>query len=176
MEKVCSWCGKELKRSNVDQSDHNLLSHGICDDCKFHVLAQGGVKLREYLNHVGVPVFIVDKDNRILASNKQAVETFKKKLPKVDGVLCGVVFECDHARLPEGCGKTVHCSGCTVRICITKTIETGEVLARIPAYLDSAQESTNKVHLLISTEKFGDAVLLRVEDVSQLDLYMDHVK
>jgi hypothetical protein len=176
MKKVCSWCGKELKHSKVDQSDHNLLSHGICDDCKFHILAQGGVKLREYLNHVGVPVFIVDKDNRILASNKQAVETFKKKLPKVDDVLCGVVFECDHARLPEGCGKTVHCSGCTVRICIAKTIETGEVFTRVPAYLDCTQECTNKVHFLISTEKFGDAVIMRVEDVSSLDLYMDHVK
>ena len=173
IKSVCAWCGKEMIANGTEENHDTPLSHGICEDCKFHMFAQNGLKLRDYLNHFDVPVFIVDKENHVLASNNRASDTFMADIPGEDHVLCGIVFECDNAHLPEGCGKTVHCSGCTVRLCIAKTIETGEVFSKVPAYLDCKRSDTNKIHFLISTERFGNAVLLRVEDVSPLELIMD---
>jgi len=173
MRRICSWCGKQLETASAVESEDQLISHGVCDDCKFHIIAQNGMRLREYLNSFDAPVFIVDKDNRVKTSNTSAASTFKKDPPEMDEVLCGIVFECDHSHLPEGCGKTVHCSACTVRICILQTIETGRIFSRIPAYLDCSKKGTNKIHFLISTEKLGDSVLLRVEDVTHLNLLTD---
>ncbi|MBN1548203.1 MAG: hypothetical protein JW902_16250 [Syntrophaceae bacterium] len=170
MKRKCSWCGKELEDIPRGEADPTLISHGVCEDCAFHLLAQCGITLRDYLNKIEAPVFVIDQDNRIIASNERASGLFEKDHADMDNVLCGEVFECEHARLANGCGKTVHCSGCTVRLCIKKTIETGECCDGVPAFLDCSREDTNKVHFLISTQKFGDAVLLKLEDVSYMNL------
>jgi len=76
------------------------------------------------------------------------------------------VFECANAKLPEGCGNTIHCSGCTIRRNVMDTQETGRRHFRVPAYLNQGNpESYQQIRFLISTEKVEGIVLLRIEEV-----------
>ena len=82
------------------------------------------------------------------------------------GLRAGDVFECANARLPGGCGRTIHCSGCTLRRTVTDTFTTGRSHVRVPAYLRRRRdEDAGAVSLLITTEKVGGVVLLRVDHV-----------
>ena len=48
------------------------------------------------------------------------------------GLPGGKVFECAYARLPEGCGKTVHCVTCAIRNTVTSTIQKEVLQVRVP--------------------------------------------
>jgi hypothetical protein len=90
-----------------------------------------------------------------------------KNLSRIEGYRGGDVFECAYARLPEGCGKTVHCSGCTIRNTVIKTFATGINYIRTPAFLfKNSNRKVKKYDLYISTEKVGDIVLLRIDEMS----------
>ncbi|MEW5870982.1 MAG: PAS domain-containing protein [Chloroflexota bacterium] len=173
MEKICAWCGKLLDES-VPASEHqNWVTHGICPDCAFHLKAQIGIPLPDYLEGLDLPVLLVDGDGRVRSANQPARQLLKKPLPAIEGRLGGDVFECVHARLPEGCGHTIHCSGCTIRRTVTETLNTGQPRQRVPATLDqSLSDDTSgkvsqRIRFLISTQKIGELVLLSVEDVSR---------
>ena len=76
------------------------------------------------------------------------------------------MFECAYARLPEGCGGTVHCSGCAIRRSVYETYETGESRNNIPATLRcDLNNPSHDVIMHISTEKMGNVVLLRIDKV-----------
>jgi hypothetical protein len=78
----------------------------------------------------------------------------------------GDVFECAYARLPGGCGRTAHCSGCTIRQTVMDTVRTGQGHLRAPAYLNRATpDGVQRIPLTISTERVGDFVLLRIDAV-----------
>jgi hypothetical protein len=76
--------------------------------------------------------------------------------------LPGDVFECQQARLPEGCGRAVCCSGCAIRKAVLKTFETGEPESGIPATL-TLEGDQSSVALTITAIKTGDVVMLRIE-------------
>jgi hypothetical protein len=89
-----------------------------------------------------------------------------KGSPEIEGHKGGDVFECAYARLPEGCGNTIHCSGCTIRRTVMETHKTGKSSLRVPATLNrNDPEDPDKITLLISTEKIADVVLLRIDAV-----------
>ena len=78
--------------------------------------------------------------------------------------LGGDVFECAYARLPERCGRTIHCSGCTIRKAVKETFETGEPRVRVPAVLNQEDEDgPSVVYLTITTIKSGEVVFLRID-------------
>ncbi|MHA1672560.1 MAG: hypothetical protein ACTSYI_02945, partial [Promethearchaeota archaeon] len=74
--------------------------------------------------------------------------------------------QCVYSDLPGGCGKTIHCTGCTIRNSAEKTYETGQSLTNIKAYqiLKTPTGPKHKI-ILISTEKVGDLVLLQFDDI-----------
>ena len=79
----------------------------------------------------------------------------------------GEVFECAYAGLPGGCGRTVHCDGCTIRINVMDTHRTGQSRLRVPAYLFRGKpDDSEKTDYFISTEKVGKVVLLRIDTVT----------
>lgn len=165
MKRVCGWCQQELGQSPKNGSEE-VITHGLCADCKFHLFAQMGMPLREYLDGLGVPVAVVDETGRVKTASEQACRLLQKKRADVEGYLGGDVFECEYAKLPGGCGHTIHCSGCTIRRTVTKTFESEKSQYRVPAYLNQATpEGTHQVELLISTEKVRDAVLLRIDQI-----------
>jgi nitrogen fixation/metabolism regulation signal transduction histidine kinase len=116
---------------------------------------------------VSEPVLVVDSGDRIESANRKAREMLEKELAEIKGSSRGVVFECAYARLPEGCGKTDHCSGCAIRRTIAHTFESGKSSLRVPATLkcELPKEGEDR-RFLISTEKAGDVVLLRIDDVT----------
>jgi hypothetical protein len=72
-----------------------------------------------------------------------------------------------YAKLPEGCGLTVHCSGCAIRNTVMDTVQTGKVHRFVPAYLNPNSDiESHRFELLISTERKGGVVFLKVEEMN----------
>ncbi len=161
MKNICAWCRKELDGPEAPQHPEEMISHGICESCLENMLFQMGVEFEHYLDSLGVPVIVVSDNAEIVTANRQACAQLGKSVHDMKDKLGGVVFECAYARLPEGCGKTVHCSACTVRRMVTDTFNTGNGHYKVPAILN--HETEGEISLVISTEKAGNTVLLRVD-------------
>lgn len=113
-------------------------------------------------------MLVVNSNARIACVNKQAQEVLQKKMPAMEGQTGGDVFECAYAKLPAGCGKTIHCDGCTIRNTVMDTFNTGNSHLHTPAYLiQGAPDENQEIKFLISTEKFSDMVLLRIDKIGR---------
>jgi PAS domain-containing protein len=167
MKRVCAWCGKSLGTAFSDVHSDALITHGICDECAFHLRAQVGMPLRDFLDGLGVPVLLLDSDGNVKTANKTVRQFLKKDLTQIEGNKGGDVFECRHATLPGGCGKTVHCSGCTIRRTVMDTFSSGKSQEKLRAYLNrETPDGSQPLRLLISTEKVHDVVLLRIDEIT----------
>ena len=71
---------------------------------------------------------------KAISANTSALLAFNKDYSEVAGKLGGEVIECIYSHLPEGCGKTIHCTGCQIRGSVNHTRTTGEPLRRTKAY------------------------------------------
>lgn len=165
MKKVCAWCNRDMETGwECDPSDDEIVSHGICHDCADNVEFQLGVSIKKFLNSFHVPVIMVDSDGRAITANGEALELVKKELFAIKHALLGNIFECAYSRLPGGCGKSTHCSGCTIRNAVKNTFTTGRSNVNLPATVAYKRDgSGDGVSLVISTEKVLNYVLLRVE-------------
>ena len=138
----------------------------ICTTCLESFAFQMGVPLQTFLDSLPVPIFVVNDDVVVQAANKLGYGLLKKDSQSVLKKLGGIVFDCAYAQLPEGCGRTVHCSGCAIRRSVYQTFTTGESLVGVPATLHAGEpEKTQAIAMTISTERMGDVVLLQVEKV-----------
>jgi hypothetical protein len=94
----------------------------------------------------------------------------QKNPEEVEGELGGDAFGCNYANLPGGCGNTVHCRTCAIRINVLETLQSGKSKIGIPAYPDfHHMTGENRVRFLITTERIGETVLLRINDVAEED-------
>ncbi|HUI91661.1 MAG TPA: hypothetical protein VLX68_05360 [Chitinivibrionales bacterium] len=169
MKTVCAWCGKLLDDSdNGRDSGGKPISHGICPDCARRLLLTQARPLRRFLNRFAEPVFLVNAEGRVIAGNAAALSALGKKPEEVDDKLGGDAIGCRWASLPGGCGKTVHCKTCTIRNTVTNTINTGKSNIKVPAYPDLANITGDfRIRFLITTEKAGEGVLLRIDEIKQ---------
>jgi hypothetical protein len=166
MKRVCAWCKSDLGTTDSGTEGDDRITHGICDTCRRSVSAEGGVELREYLDMLEAPVLAVGPDVVVKIANEKACRLVCKQPREVAGRKGGDVFECSYARLPGGCGKTIHCSGCAIRLSVEETYRTGLPRLRVPAYLRQGEPGAeSEVSMHISTEKVGDLVLLRIDRV-----------
>jgi len=166
MKRICAWCNKELGNTAADGYPEGAITHGICESCRENVFFQMGVDLQVYLDSLRVPIVVVDSTGIVVTGNAQAQALLQKDLPEIAGYRGGVVFECAYARLPEGCGNTVHCSGCTIRMRVMESHTTGKSFLKVRATLNRATaEEPQRMNLLISTEKVASVVLLRIDEM-----------
>jgi PAS domain-containing protein len=166
MISICSWCGAHMGGGG-EADPGALVSHGICPRCAFHFNAELGMPLREFLDGLDAPVVVMDDDARVRLANERALALLGKSVEAITGELGGDVFECRYARLPEGCGRTQHCVGCTVRRAVTATYETGIAVERQPAHVDRGTgDAPSVMRFLISTTKGRDVVFLRMDEVN----------
>jgi PAS domain-containing protein len=166
MKVVCSGCGIHLRDVPSKRFSDDVVSHGICETCAYHFMAQAGMSLPEYLEGLPAPVVIVTKDGRINSANRKAVELLGKTADQIQGQLGGDVFECKYAHLPGGCGKTEHCAGCAIRNTVMDTLQTGKSHRGVQAYLVQSDGShSKKLCLTISAEKKGEIVFLSVDEI-----------
>jgi transcriptional regulator with PAS, ATPase and Fis domain len=120
----------------------------------------------DFLDSLDAPVVVVDPAGNVISANKNARELLQKELSEIEGYPGGIVFECAFAKLPEGCGKTLHCDGCTIRNTVMDTFRSGKSHLRTPAGLTrGATEENREIQFLISTEKVKDVVLLRIDKI-----------
>jgi PAS domain-containing protein len=162
MKVICAWCLKDM--GFVEESVHSdteCLSHGICSDCKDNIVFQQGVSLQRYIDSLAIPILVVDSNVMITAVNLAACKTLGKKSVEIVQRMGGDVFECERARLPEGCGKTIHCSGCTIRRTVVQCFTSGEPQIKVSAYVNP--DGPISLKLSITAIKVGASVLLRIE-------------
>ena len=159
MKVICSYCRKEI--GEKEPFDDGRISHSICEDCHGYYSKQtAGISFDEYLNRFDNPVFIVDEDVRILAANNRAETLIGKPMTDFLGLLGGEALECIYARLSGGCGKTVHCVTCAIRITVTSTIQDGVFHKDVPAKLNLEDD---EIALYLSTEIIGSCVCVKVK-------------
>ncbi len=167
MKVICSYCGKDMAPRDALYEGERL-SHSICPDCIEKATAFLAQPLTEFLDRFAAPVLIVDEEGRCRMANSEAFTLVGKTAEEACGELCGDVFECKWAELPGGCGNTIHCKSCTLRLTVMETLATGRSHENVEAYPDLHYLTGDmRVRFLISTGKVGDAVFLRIVDVKE---------
>lgn len=149
-----------------EDNSERMITHGMCEECINNVFAGSRIELGTFLDTFAAPVLVVDETACVITANKQARMLFHKDLPDIEHLEPGDVFECAYAKLPAGCGKTIHCDGCTIRNTIMDTLQSGKSHLKTPAYLHTGTpDDCTKIDLLISTERVKGVVMLRIEIV-----------
>ncbi len=157
---VCAYCRKTISDERGGSTD---VSHGMCQSCSDHYeKLWKGMPLSEYLDTIPQPVIVVNGDGCVLAANQKLAEVFGKDKDYFRGLLGGEAMACVYSRLPEGCGKTVHCRECTIRRAVEKVKKTGHPLTKVPAYL---QTKDGRVNLRISVKAKDGLVRVVVEEM-----------
>lgn len=166
MAYTCTWCNNEMSEEQGARQGSRTIVRSICTTCLESFAFQMGVPLQTFVDSLPVPIFVVNDDVVVQAANKLGYALLNKESQSVLKKLGGIVFDCAYAQLPEGCGRTIHCSGCAIRRSVYHTHTTGQSIVGLPATLHAGDpEKTQSVAMKISTEKMGDVVLLQVEKV-----------
>jgi hypothetical protein len=141
----------------------SLVTHSICSACSDNLEFQLGVPLQRYLDSLKIPIIALNGDGRVIAVNCEASRIYSGKTGEEMAEWPDKIFECAHARLPEGCGNAVHCSGCAIRFAASDSYRTGANLRDLPAYLTHCDsDSPDKAELLISADRVDKIVFLRI--------------
>jgi PAS domain-containing protein len=161
MVTVCAWCKAPLPGSAPGSGP---VSHGICDTCRVDVEYRRQ-PLRTLLDALPAAVMAVDVDGNVVDGNARLMELVGKSSAQITG-RGGDVISCIYAALPGGCGRTTHCVGCTIRRAVNDTRASGEPRTGVPAfaYVRKPDGEVVKLDMMISTERVGALVLLRVDD------------
>jgi hypothetical protein len=152
-----------MESTHLEGHSGDIITHGICSKCKDKILGPQKVELMPFLDSLNMPLVVVDAMGNAETANKAARMILQKELPEIVGFAGGVIFECAYSTLPEGCGKTTHCSGCTIRNTVMDTFQSGNSHLDIKVLLNQGTpEKNEEVIYVISTEKVGDVVLLKI--------------
>ncbi len=170
IEYRCTYCHQELRPATASPGGQNDVSHGICRACLGKVMAGLGQPLADYLNEIEAPVFMVNDSGRIVMANQQAQGLVDRPQNEIEGLLGGEVFGCPHANDPGGCGETLHCLSCAIRMTVMNTFTSGLSHHKVPACLDlDTMAGTRQMRFTISTEKIDQAVLLKIDEMEAID-------
>ena len=163
---VCCYCKKQVK---TKPSEIDAVSHGICDQCLPLMVRELGQPMSEFLDELSPPVLVVQDNARVIAANAAARKMMTKEQLEICGEVAGEVIGCRHAKEPGGCGQTIHCKSCTIRQCVTHTLDTGEP-CRKTAFADIGLVSGDRrVRFLIDTEKVNSFVRMTIHDVREAE-------
>jgi len=165
MKVVCAWCNKTLSPGEPD----GQISHGVCADCAAKMTPSRRLSLDQLLDRLHLPAIAVDINLSVTCANHAAEKILGTQGTLIQGRLVGDVIECAYAATPEGCGRTVHCAGCTIRRMATATFEDGKSRCSVEADQDVLRNGiVVPTRYTISTQKFGDVVLVIIEDIKRL--------
>ena len=163
----CAWCGQDLGGDGDRAGDDCPISHGVCAECSLELMSELARPLGEFLDSLPAPVLAFGSDKRAQAANQQACDLLGRHRDTFAGRSGGEIIGCAEAAKPGGCGQQVHCASCTIRRSVTYTAETGRSTSMVPAFPDvQLGAATVRLSLRISTEKMGDLVLLRIDELA----------
>jgi hypothetical protein len=165
MKLACSRCEKKL--GEKEPLNDPRTEKTMCVDClEFLEREWRGMTVGDYLDSVDAPVMLVDSERRMVSCNKKAEKVLGKSRGVMKGLMAGEFLECHNSILSEGCGKSIHCSACTIRKSIEGTIKTGESVKEQPAYFNTMERGVPVVkHIKVSTEKEGNFVRLQIQGI-----------
>jgi len=93
-------------------------------------------QLQQVLDTVPLPMFVVDRDQRIQAVNRSLESTFVRTMSDMQGLKVGDALGSIYAPdSPRGCGEGPFCSECSLRKSITSVMETGDPLQQVETKL-----------------------------------------
>lgn len=147
----------------------------MCEDCYSDVMSVPEGDLQQYLDGIDVPILVVGGNTRMNMSNSAVEDLVAEERHAIKGQTGGDIFSCVHARLPQGCGNTIHCQGCTIRNCVESTYATGEPHVDVHATLRFIHGASEKdATSLISTVRIRDesnnfVVLLKIRNFNVSD-------
>jgi hypothetical protein len=166
MKSLCAWCGRALGTLRSTSASDPIITHGMCDGCLDERIKEAPSTLALFLDKLAGAVIALDLKSGIKTANRNALALLKKHISETAGHRTGDVLECANARLPGGCGKTRHCSGCIIRHTVEDTCHSGRSHVKTPAFLNNGRtDEFKKIDVVISTEKVGDVVLLRIDEL-----------
>ncbi len=164
MHVICAYCHKAMEEK--PPFDNRSTSHSICSECLEYYRDQWlGVDLNGYLNRFPFPTVVVDERARVMALNQRMQEFLGAPEEEVVGALAGDVMECQFARLPDGCGQTVHCVGCAFRLNVNTVHQTGETIVNMPAYFN---RDGRRLNLVVSMYQDGPGVRVVIEQAEEV--------
>ena len=168
MTKICAWCKAPLDGSAPPPAAANCLQQ-LCPQCATQLQAEDKQTASEFLDRFDFPILLMTAgEPRTHIANKKACSFLGKDAEQIEGKLGGDMLECVYARRAGGCGRHIHCKACTIRKSVTYTHTTGKPLYHVPATAEIMHDNAAAViSLLISTEKIGECVLVRVESVAK---------
>jgi transcriptional regulator with PAS, ATPase and Fis domain len=166
MNLVCAWCGGSIERHGYSQLDNNT-SHGMCPECSSALSFQeDGVPLQHHIDSIPIPIILLDSNNAIVATNAKACEMLGRKPEATVNRPFGTVFDCVYSRVPEECGRRIHCSGCVIRNSVTTTYNTGAPQVSVPATLSvESPDRFSEAVLTVTTVKSAGLVVMRIEQI-----------
>jgi hypothetical protein len=145
------------------KKDSGLVTHSICSECADNLDFQLGVSLKRYLDSLKIPVIALDGNGQFIGINSAAIAASGKAADRQLIEWPEKIYECAHARLPQGCRTAIHCSGCAIRFAVTDTYNSGSSTKELPAHLNHCStDLEEKVELLISTDRIDNIVFLRM--------------
>jgi len=162
----CSWCGDPLREDPSLYPNQEITSHGICDKCSY--LLQGdSSRISDFIASFKEPILVLDADVRAAFANEPILNLLAKSFDSINGKLNGEIIECQYSRLPEKCGRTLHCSGCALRMTITDTLKTGTPHKNVKSFhvIMNPNNTTTKLDLFFSTEKIENYILVTIEKI-----------
>lgn len=177
MQLVCSYCRIEM--GEIPPLSDQSISHGMCEDCRDHFMKQwSGMRLGEYLDQFDSPILAISSDNRIIAANQIMADRLGKSNRELQGLLGGDAMDCEFSRLPGGCGKTRHCSTCTIRNTINETFSSQRPMKQVPSVLFGSQKISRVyistafkdgyVELCIEEEAYDQPYELEIEKENRI--------
>ncbi len=163
----CAWCGSPLSPDDITADE--IITHCYCRGCREDLFSRHDASsLQEYLNLLKFPILLLDDDVGIVTCNLSACGSLGVDPRQIEGRRGGEAIECINSRLPGGCGKSVHCRTCAIRATVTDTHRTSKSHYQVRAHADcDTPDGVREIRFLISTEKLGDLVLLRIEDIDR---------
>ncbi|MCE5327485.1 MAG: hypothetical protein LLG01_13845 [Planctomycetaceae bacterium] len=162
---TCAVCHNDISAKTIAERP---ITGGICVECLERFRPGAGTPLLDFLDLLNVPVLVTDSDVVVSLANRPLQALLGKNLDQMKGQRGGDVFECAYAHLPQGCGKTTHCSGCAIRRAVMDTFLTGKSHRDEPARLNRDAAEDMQLGLIISTEKQWGMVLLRIDHIGPL--------
>lgn len=165
MRRICAWCKKALS-PREEMGTEKEITHGICSLCALKFTKNVSKTAREILDIIDEPVLVVDSLGVVKTANQSGLDLLGKDLDAIEEHLGGDVLECAYARLPEGCGKTEHCKTCAIRNVLMDTLLHDRSYSKVPAFQKINTPSGERImRFYISTEKVGEQILLRIDDI-----------
>jgi PAS domain S-box-containing protein len=116
-------------------------------------LREGEEELLAIYNNTPLMMFVLDRDRRVLKTNRSAEEFTGRPHQESAGRRGGEIFHCIHHLVDEkGCGYSPHCHDCTVRNTVLKTFETGQPSRNVECTLSvDLHGKREDLSLLLST-------------------------